>query len=59
MTIDRSTTLPPQWSEPALRLFLKPEDRESVPGDLLEEYRLVVRPGHHEDRRCQRHRRDE
>ena len=44
MTIDRPTTSPPQWGEPALRLFLKPEDRESVPGDLLEEYRLVVRP---------------
>jgi len=44
MTSDPSTARPPQWAESLLRLFLKPEDRESVPGDLLEEYRLVVRP---------------
>jgi hypothetical protein len=33
-----------RWSERWLRLFLKPQDRESVPGDLLEEYALVVLP---------------
>ena len=44
MTIDRPTTLPHQWLEPWLLVFLKPDDRDSVPGDLLEEYRLVVRP---------------
>ena len=38
MTMDRPTTRPPQWAEALLRLLLKPEDRESVSGDLLEEY---------------------
>jgi hypothetical protein len=44
MTIDRPTTLPPRWAESLLRLLLKPEDRESVSGDLLEEYRQAVVP---------------
>jgi hypothetical protein len=35
---------PPLWAETILRLVLKPEDRESVPGDLLEEYREVIQP---------------
>jgi hypothetical protein len=39
MTMDRPTTRPPQWAERLLRLLLKPEDRDSVSGDLLEEYR--------------------
>jgi hypothetical protein len=39
MTIDRPTTLPPQWAESLLRMLLKPEDRDTVSGDLLEEYR--------------------
>lgn len=34
---------PPAWLEATLCLLLKPEDRESVSGDLLEEYREVVR----------------
>ena len=30
---------PPRWAEFILRQVLKPRDRESIPGDLLEEYR--------------------
>ena len=44
MTIDRSEARPPQWAEGLLRLLLKPEDRESVSGDLLEEYRQSILP---------------
>ncbi len=43
MTIDRPTTRPPRGAEALLRLLLKPEDRESVSGDLLEEYRESIR----------------
>ncbi len=43
MTIDRPTTRPPGCAEALLRLLLKPEDRESVSGDLLEEYRESIR----------------
>jgi len=35
---------PPAWAEHILRRLLKPEDRESVSGDLLEEYRVSVVP---------------
>lgn len=42
MTTDRPTTLPPRWAESLLRILLKPEDRESVSGDLLEEYRESI-----------------
>lgn len=35
---------PPRWAEAVLRLMLRPGDRESVSGDLLEEYRESVRP---------------
>ena len=44
MTIDRPTTLPPRWAESLLCLLLEPEDRESVSGDLLEEYRQAIVP---------------
>jgi hypothetical protein len=44
MTAERSRALPPRWDELLLRALVKPRDRESVSGDLLEEYRLVVRP---------------
>jgi hypothetical protein len=44
MTIDRPTTLPPPWAESLLRLMLRPEDRDSVSGDLLEEYRESIVP---------------
>lgn len=36
---------PPEWAETVLRLFLKPGDRDSVSGDLLEEYRETVHAG--------------
>jgi hypothetical protein len=35
---------PPRWLEATLCLLLKPGDRESVSGDVLEEYREIVRP---------------
>jgi hypothetical protein len=35
---------PPAWAEHVLRLLLTPEDRETVSGDLLEEYRVSVLP---------------
>jgi hypothetical protein len=35
---------PPQWAEDVLCLLLKPDDRASVSGDLLEEYRQAIRP---------------
>ena len=42
MTLDRPTTLPPAWAESLLRLLLASKDRESVSGDLLEEYRQSI-----------------
>src|SRR5438552_8249460 len=36
---------PPAWCDFILWLFLKPKDRDSVSGDLLEEYRETVRAG--------------
>jgi hypothetical protein len=44
MTADRPTTLPPRWAESLLRLLLAPKDRDSVSGDLLEEYRESIVP---------------
>ena len=44
MTAERSTTLPPRWAESLLRMLLPPEDRDSVSGDLLEEYRESIVP---------------
>jgi hypothetical protein len=35
---------PPPWAEALLRAMLKPSDRESISGDLLEEYRAVRLP---------------
>jgi hypothetical protein len=35
---------PPRWAEGLLRLFLAPRDRDTVTGDLLEEYREVAVP---------------
>lgn len=37
-------TRPPAWADALLRLLLKPADRESVSGDLLEEYRVAIVP---------------
>ena len=38
------TTTPPVWAQHLLRAFLASRDVESVPGDLIEEYRDSVRP---------------
>ena len=35
---------PPRWAEAMLRSLLRPSDRESISGDLLEEYRAARRP---------------
>jgi hypothetical protein len=35
---------PPRWSEYVLYLILPKEERETVPGDLVEEYRAVILP---------------
>ena len=35
---------PPKWVDAILRSLLKPADRDSISGDLLEEYRLAQRP---------------
>lgn len=35
---------PPRWAEALLRAFLKPDDFESVSGDLLEQYRDCIHP---------------
>ena len=45
MTEDINDLNPPAWADPILRLFLKPEDRDSVSGDLLEEYRETILAG--------------
>ena len=37
-------TYPPRWAEAILRRMLAPRDRETVSGDLLEEYREHVLP---------------
>lgn len=39
-----SYATPPRWAESVLRLVLTPQDRETVSGDLLEEYRDSVLP---------------
>ena len=43
-TFDRPITLPPDWAEELLRAALSERDRESVTGDLLEEYRESIVP---------------
>ena len=35
---------PPRWAETVLRWLLRPSDRESISGDLLEEYRAAKHP---------------
>ena len=44
MSTDSPTTLPPRWAESLLRMLLSAEHRESVSGDLLEEYRESIVP---------------
>ena len=39
-----STNRPPHWAESLLRILLKPRDRDTVAGDLLEQYRESVLP---------------
>ena len=39
-----SQPTPPRWADAILRTLLRPTDRESISGDLLEEYRAVRRP---------------
>src|SRR5262245_25713216 len=39
-----SSALPPRWAESLLRLMLPRENRDSVSGDLLEEYRESIVP---------------
>jgi hypothetical protein len=44
MTTAHSNARPPRWAEWLLRVLLEPEDRETVSGDLLEEYRETIVP---------------
>jgi hypothetical protein len=44
MSVDRRPSSPPDWAESLLRVMLSPKDRESVSGDLLEEYRESIEP---------------
>ena len=39
-----SDARPPRWAESILRVLLNPHDRETVSGDLLEEYRDTIVP---------------
>ena len=41
---DHASARPPRWAESLLRLLLRPEDRDSVSGDLVEEYRQSIVP---------------
>ena len=41
---DRRLVTPPAWADALLRLLLPPAARESVSGDLLEEFREVIVP---------------
>ena len=43
-TDDRRFISPPAWADALLRLLLPPESRESVSGDLLEEFRETIVP---------------
>jgi hypothetical protein len=44
MVTDPLQVQPPRWAEAVLRMLLSPEDRDSVSGDLLEEYRAAIVP---------------
>jgi hypothetical protein len=44
-------TNPPRWAELALQVILKRRDRESIAGDLLEEYREEIVPNRGKPRR--------
>ncbi|MEO7133508.1 MAG: permease prefix domain 2-containing transporter [Vicinamibacterales bacterium] len=40
-----NTAMPPRWADVVLRMLLAPQDRETVSGDLLEDYRDSIHPG--------------
>jgi len=42
--MDDPSTLPPPWAESLLQMTLRPVDRESISGDLLEQYRDSILP---------------
>ena len=44
MVTDPVHAQPPRWAEAVLQMLLRPEDRDSVSGDLLEEYREAIVP---------------
>ena len=44
MKTAHSDARPPRWAEALLRVLLRDEDRESISGDLLEEYREAILP---------------
>jgi hypothetical protein len=44
MKMAPSNARPPRWAEALLHVLLTPENRESVTGDLLEEYRETIVP---------------
>jgi hypothetical protein len=44
MKTPHSDVRPPRWAEAILRVLLKPHDRDTVSGDLLEEYRDAIVP---------------
>jgi len=44
MNSERSNATPPKWAESVLRWMLPSRDRDSVSGDLLEEYRESIVP---------------
>ena len=44
MSEQNASIFPPQWAEALLTAVLPVRDRESVPGDLLEEYRESIAP---------------
>ncbi len=44
MRSQSSTAVPPRWAESLLRILLSSKDRDSVSGDLLEEYRESIVP---------------
>ncbi len=44
MKTPHSNARPPRWAEGILRVLLKPDDRETVSGDLLEEFRDAIVP---------------
>ena len=42
--MNKEAPSPPRWAEAMLRSLLRPSDRESISGDLLEEYRAARHP---------------